>query len=136
MAIPFIYNVRSVKVRWASTIVAILSIAGVVAVFVAVLSMAKGFQQTLVSSGSPQNAMILRGGANSEMESSLDLEQVKIIGDVAGIKRNSEGQPLLSSEVVVIAAFPLRASGTDANVQVRGVSQKALDIRIFAILLG
>jgi len=129
MAIPFIYNVRSVKVRWASTIVAILSIAGVVAVFVAVLSMAKGFQQTLVSSGSPQNAMILRGGANSEMESSLDLEQVKIIGDVAGIKRNSEGQPLLSSEVVVIAAFPLRASGTDANVQVRGVSQKALDIR-------
>ncbi|MFC1851505.1 ABC transporter permease [candidate division CSSED10-310 bacterium] len=129
MAIPVIYNFRSVKVRFTSTLVAILAIAGVVAVFIAVLAMAQGFQKTLVASGSPDNAIILRGGANSEMESSITLEQVKIIGDGPGIKQGPNEQPLMSAEVVVIAALPLRSSGTDANVQIRGVSEYALQVR-------
>ena len=65
MAIPLIYNIRSVKERWTSNLIAILSIAGVVAVFVAILSMAKGFQLTLVESGSPRNAIVRRGGAQA-----------------------------------------------------------------------
>jgi putative ABC transport system permease protein len=35
----------------------------------------------------------------------------------------------VSAEVVVIGAFPLVSSGSDANVQIRGVSPKALDVR-------
>ncbi|MBN2384234.1 ABC transporter permease [bacterium] len=129
MTIPLIYNIRSVKQRWSSTLVAILAIAGVVAVFVAMLAMAQGFRKTLVSSGSEHNAIMLRAGANSEMESILTLEQVKIIGDAPHVMRNGDGQPLISAEVVVIAALPLRDSGYEANVQVRGVSPKALEIR-------
>ena len=53
MAIPVIYNVRSVKARWTSAIVAVLGIAGTVGVFVAMLSLARGFKATLVASGSP-----------------------------------------------------------------------------------
>ena len=62
MAIPFIYSIRSVRARWASNVVAVLGIAGVVAVFVAMLAMAKGFQATLVDSGSEGNAIVRRGG--------------------------------------------------------------------------
>jgi len=51
MAIPFQYNLRSIMVRWTSTLVAIISIASVVAVFIAVLALAHGFQKTLVNSG-------------------------------------------------------------------------------------
>ena len=36
---------------------------------------------------------------------------------------------LVSPEVVVVATFPLKSTGTDANVQVRGVSPKALVVR-------
>ncbi|NUM33070.1 MAG: ABC transporter permease [Candidatus Brocadiae bacterium] len=129
MAIPIIYNIRSVKARYVSSFVAILAIAGVVSVFVAVLAMANGFRRTLMISGSPQNAIILRGGATSEIESSISLEQTKIIGDTAGIQRDKDGKALISPEVVGIQCFKLRSSGTDANVQIRGVSDNALKIR-------
>jgi putative ABC transport system permease protein len=87
------------------------------------------------TSGSPGNAIILRGGAGSEMESSVDLDQVRIISDAAGVARGRDGEPLASAEVVVIAPFDLRSSGTEANVQVRGVSPLALEVRTSATLI-
>ena len=128
MAIPVVYNVRSVRARWMSALVAILGIAGTVGVFVAVLSLARGFQATLVSSGSSSNAIILRQGSGNEMSGSVSLDQVKIAEDKPGVARNANG-PLVTPEVVVVAAFPLLSTGTDANVQVRGVSPKALEVR-------
>lgn len=129
MAIPVAYNLRSIAARWPSALVAVLSIAGTVGVFLVVLAMATGFQATLIASGSDRNAIVLRGGADSEMVSSMTLEQVRIIGDAPGVERATDNTPLVSGEVVVIAAFPLKASGTDANVQARGVSAEALQVR-------
>ena len=56
--VPVSYNFRSIRARWTSTIVAILGIAGTVGVFVAMLSLARGFKATLVASGSPGNALV------------------------------------------------------------------------------
>lgn len=128
MAIPVSYNLRSVMVRWTSAVVAVLGIAGTVGVFVAMLSLARGFKATLIASGSAGNALVRRAGATSEMESALTNENVRILSDAPGVARGSSG-PVVSPEVVVITAFPLKATGTDANVQVRGVSPKALDVR-------
>ena len=127
--IPVSYNVRSMMLRYGATSVAVLGIAGVVAVFVAMLSMANGFTETLRSTGSETNAIVLRGGAISEMGSAVNLEQTRIIADAPGVARDASGQPLTSPEVVVIAAIPLVDSGTDANVQIRGVSENVLAIR-------
>ena len=129
MPIPIEYNFRSVINRWVSTLIAVLSIAGTVAVFIVMLAMAQGFRATLVSSGSPQNALVLRGGANAEMMSAIMLDQAKVIADAPGVARSAAGDPLVSAEVVVIGAFPLVASGSDANVQIRGTSPLALDVR-------
>lgn len=128
MAIPVVYNLRSVRQRWASAVVAVLGIAGTVGVFVAMLSLARGFRATLVSSGSADNAMVRRAGSTSEMDSSVSLDQIKIIEDAPGVARDTSG-PLVTSETVVIAPFPLRSTGTDANVQIRGVSSRTLDVR-------
>ena len=81
MAIPIVYNLRSVTARWTSAIVAVLGIAGTVGVFVAMLSLARGFRATLVSSGSEDNAIVMRAGATSEMMSGIKLEDVKIMQD-------------------------------------------------------
>jgi putative ABC transport system permease protein len=129
MAIPISYNVRSVAARWSTAVVSVLGIAGTVGVFVAMLAMARGFQATLVSSGSAQNAIILRAGADSEMVSAVALDQARIIADADEVARSADGRPLASPEVVVIGAFPLAKTGTDANVQVRGLSPTALDVR-------
>jgi len=75
VAIPLTYTLHSLRARWMSTIVAVLGIAGTVGVFVAMLALASGFRATLVASGSPQNALIRRAGATSEMDSLVQLEQ-------------------------------------------------------------
>ncbi len=129
MPIPIEYNVRSSLARWPSTLVAVLSIAGTVAVFIVMLAMARGFQATLVSGGSRQNAIVLRGGAESEMMSALTLDQARVVADAAGVAHSAGGAPLASNEVVVIGAFALAATGSDANVQIRGLSPSVLDVR-------
>ncbi len=129
MAIPVIYNFRSVKARWSSAIVAVVGIAGTVGVFVAMLSLARGFKATLVSSGSEDNAIIMRAGATSEMTGGVTIDTVKIIQDKPGIARGADGSPLVTPEVVLVAPIPLISTGTDANVEIRGVSKNVLEIR-------
>ncbi|HJY92189.1 MAG TPA: ABC transporter permease, partial [Candidatus Acidoferrum sp.] len=130
MAIPLIYNVRSVRARWTSTIVAVLGIAGTVGVFVAMLSLARGFKATLVASGSADNALVMRAGSSSEMMGGITLDSIKVIQDAPGIARGSNG-PLITQDVVGVMPIPLISTGTDANVQIRGVSPNVLEIRKF-----
>src|SRR5580693_909392 len=129
MAIPIIYNLRSVRARWVSAIVAVVGIAGTVGVFIAMLSLARGFKATLVSSGSEDNAIIMRAGATSEMTGGVTIDTVKIIQDKPGIARGADGSPLVTAEVVLVAPIPLISTGTDANVEIRGVSKNVLEIR-------
>ena len=128
MAIPLAYNVRSARQRWTSSLVAVLGIAGTVSVFVAMLALARGFQATVVSSGLPQNAIVQQSGTDSEMTSAIQLDAVRAIEDAPHVARKGT-EPLVSPEVVVIAALPLRGTGSDANVQMRGVSPRVLDVR-------
>ena len=128
--VPVSYNFRSIRARWTSTIVAVLGIAGTVGVFVAMLSLAKGFKSTLVASGSPGNALVMRAGSASEMLGGITLDSIRIVQDAPGVAHDSTG-PLVTQEVVGVVPIPLISTGTDANVQVRGVSPNVLQIRTF-----
>jgi putative ABC transport system permease protein len=130
-SVPVSYNFRSIRARWTSTIVAILGIAGTVGVFVAMLSLARGFKATLVASGSPGNALVIRAGSTSEMMGGITLDSVKLLHDKPGVARTDGGQPLVTQEVVGVIPVPLISTGTDANVQVRGVSPNVMQIRTF-----
>ncbi len=130
-SVPVSYNLRSIKARWTSAIVAVLGIAGTVGVFVAMLSLANGFKATLVASGSPGNALILRAGSPTEMMGGVTLDSVRVVQDEPGVARDASG-PLVTQEVVGVMPFPLISTGTDANVQVRGVSSNVLRVRTFA----
>ena len=128
MAIPFVYNMRSVRRRWASSLVAVLGIAGTVAVFVAMLALARGFQATITSSGLPENAIVQQAGSDSEMTSAFEIDAVRVVEDMPQVLRRGS-DALVSAEVVVIAALPLKGTDSDANVQMRGVSPRVLDVR-------
>ncbi len=129
--VPISYNFRSIRARWTSTIVAVLGIAGTVGVFVAMLSLARGFKATLVASGSPGNALVMRAGSSSEMMGGITLDSIKVLQDAPGVARDAAGRPLLTQDVVGVIPVPLISTGTDANVQVRGVSPNVLEIRKF-----
>jgi putative ABC transport system permease protein len=128
VAIPIIYNIRSVRVRWVSAVVAVVGIAGAVGVFIAMLALANGFEAALATSGSPLNAKVRRAGTTSEMESGLSLEETRVIGDAPGVARGADNAPLVSGEVVIVTALPKTGYGTDANVSVRGVAPQATQV--------
>jgi putative ABC transport system permease protein len=128
MAVPLAYNIRSAMQRWTSSLVAIVGIAGTVAVFIAMLALARGFKATLVSSGLPQNAIVQQSGADSEMTSVITLDALRVVEDAPQVARRGT-EPLVSAEVVVIANLPLRGTPGDANVQMRGVSERVLAVR-------
>jgi putative ABC transport system permease protein len=130
-SVPVSYNFRSIRARWTSTIVAILGIAGTVGVFVAMLSLARGFRATLVASGSPDDALVMRAGSTTEMMGGITLDSVKLVQDKPGVARDASGQPLVTQEVVGVIPVPLITTGTDANVEVRGVAPNVLEIRKF-----
>jgi putative ABC transport system permease protein len=121
-------NVRTIRERLGSSAVAIIGIAGVVVVFVAVLSIAEGFQAALRDAGSPDRVIVMRAGSDTEMTSGLLGDHTNIIAEAPGIRRNAAG-PLASPELFVIVNVPKRQTGTDANVPLRGVTLRAFDVK-------
>jgi putative ABC transport system permease protein len=121
-------NLKSVRQRTGSSTVAVAGFAGVVAVFIAVLSIAEGFRKVMASGGAPDRAIVLRSGSTDEMSSGLLLEQTKLIEEAPGVASGPEG-PVASAELFVIVDLPKRATGTDANVPLRGVEPGAFGVR-------
>ena len=121
-------NLRSIGQRLGSSAVAVLGIGGVIVVFISVLSIAEGFRAAMTNAGDDQTVIVLRGGSDTEMTSGFGGEQTRIIMDAPGLERGSDG-PVASAELFVIVGHPLKRSGTDANVPLRGVSPAALRVR-------
>lgn len=130
MKIPISYNVRSVIGRPVSTALTAIGIALVVAVFVGMLALANGFAAALVRTGSDQNVLVLRDGADSEMSSTLDRSAASIIASSPHVAKGADGRPLVSPEVYVVIPLGRMGDTTQlANVVVRGVSERAWEVR-------
>src|SRR3984893_8025411 len=123
------YNLRSLLARKATAAMTLMGIAMVVAVFVMTLSLAQGFRATLVGSGSPQNAIVLRKGATAETVSAVLRSQLPLIESLPQVARAADGQALASPELVVIISLPRLSDLQPANVPVRGVGPKAFQVR-------
>lgn len=121
-------SLRTIPRRLGASLTAAVGVAGVVAVMVAVLSIAEGFHATLARTGSPDSAVVLRSGTDSEMSSVLVTEDTKIVADAPRVRRDAAG-PIVSAELYVIVDLPKRSTGTRANVPLRGVGPRAFDVR-------
>jgi putative ABC transport system permease protein len=135
MALPLIYHVRNVRVRWRATLATILGIALVVAVYVSLQAMAAGLENSSRSTGDPRNIMVVRKGATAESSSQVTREQFKFINYLRQIARDNEGRPLISADVVVLINLPRRAGGGEANVLLRGVAPVGVALRSQVILV-
>jgi putative ABC transport system permease protein len=122
------FGLSTIPRRKGSAIAAAVGIAGVVTVFVGVLSIAQGFRRAVTATGREDVAVALRDGADNELSSGLSRDDVRVIKDVPGIARE-EGSPVVSAELFVIINIPKRSTGTDANVPFRGVEPAGPAIR-------
>jgi putative ABC transport system permease protein len=117
----FKYHLRSVLVRWRSTLATVLGLALIVAVFVLVQSLAVGIELSSASTGDPRNLLILRKGALAESTSLVTREQFRIIQYLGGVARDAQGNSLASSDVLIIINLPRPDGAGSANVLLRGI---------------
>jgi putative ABC transport system permease protein len=122
-------GLRSIPERLGASLVIVVGLAGVVAVFTALLAMAAGFKSTLESAGRPDVAIVMRGGSQVELNSGISRDQGAIIKQAPGILKGPDGQPLASAEMVVIAELVKAGEKTGSNITVRGVEPAAFALR-------
>lgn len=128
MALPLSYNVRNVRNRWQVTLLALLGIALVVAVFAVLMAMREGFRFALRATGRPDNAVIVQRGSGSELTSWIPLAQRSELAVDSRVARGADGQPFASPEIVIVANKE-KMDGQPTNVTVRGVTAKAFEVR-------
>ena len=113
--------------RLDSSLAAVLGFAGVVLVMLAVLSIRSGFRATLAATGSPDTAIVLHGGAGTEVNSILGQDLIPVIAQAPGIARR-RGRPLISAQLLTQISLTKRSTGTMADVSFRGVTPQALQV--------
>lgn len=130
MLIPLSYNIRSLFVRKATTIATALGIGLVVFVLSSALMLGHGVRNTFVANGSPDRAIVLRKGSDTEMASTVESNLVSLIAAAPGVKRDGENQPLLTADVVIVAALDkVGTEGLVSNILVRGVQPGVMKVR-------
>ncbi len=122
-------NVRSIPQRLWMSLATVVSVALVVAVLLGFLSLANGFNQTLKGSGATDVAIVLRDGAEAELNSSMSKEQSDLLGQGPGVKAGPDGSPLVSSELMLVVDGIKKSSGTKANMPMRGIGPDGLLVR-------
>ncbi|MGO9570295.1 MAG: ABC transporter permease [Desulfomonilaceae bacterium] len=129
MAIPFNYSFRNLWTRKWTSILTAGGMALVTFVFAAVLMLTQGLQQTLIDTGSPDNVIVLRGGAETEVSSAIDRDSAALIEVQPEVAQDGRGEPLASKEALVLVTVPKKRTHTPTNVVVRGVGSQAMNLR-------
>lgn len=129
MALPIRYSLRNALVRWRSTIATVLGIALVVFVFVLLQSLAAGIEKSSGNTGDPRNIMVVRKGSTAESASLIGRQNLQDIRYFPEIARNANGEPVISADVLVLVSLPRRDNSGEANVLLRGVTPRGMELR-------
>lgn len=122
-------NLRSIPSRLGASLVIVIGIAGVVAVLVAMLSMARGLSRTLEDTGAPDRVVVLRGGSTVELSSFMDRASSTLVRQDPAVARLPSSLPAASGEIVVVTEVMRPGQNTGANVSLRGVEPSGLLLR-------
>ncbi len=129
VTIPFSYIVRNMLARKLTTVLTAGGMALVVYVFATVLMLAAGLRETLVSTGQPDNAIAIRRGSQTEVQSGILRSTASIVESLQDIATGENGEKLISKETVVLINLPKRGTGKPSNVIIRGVTDAGLVLR-------
>jgi putative ABC transport system permease protein len=122
-------NLKSLLQRFWLSLSTVVAVALVVIVLLAFLAMANGFQRTLIGSGADDVAVLLRGGSQSEINSVISRDQVRLVEEAPGIARSEDRKPLVSAELYLVVDGVKRASRTKANLPLRGIGPEGATLR-------
>jgi len=129
MSLSLLYNLRHLKARPLTNALTVGGIALVLFVYTATLMLARGLEQTLSATGSPSNVIVLRSGAQNEIQSSIDRENAQLILTAPHLTMKENNVPRHTTDLLVLLSLPRRSDNARANVNIRGVTPDAYTIR-------
>jgi ABC-type lipoprotein release transport system permease subunit len=135
MAIPFVYNLRNVVQRPVATLTTAVGVGLTVAVLLAAMALAEGFRSTLTSTGSPDNAFVLRKGADNEVSSGITLEAASILRAHSAVAVGPDGRPRASLEMLTTTNLARVGQNGSSNVKVRGIDVESIGMRTTPVLV-
>ncbi len=127
--IPPSYALRNILKHKVTSTLTIAGIMLVVFVFAGSLMLSNGLKETLVSTGNAENVTVIRKSSQTEVQSIISYDQAQIIKSSPEVAKDSEGNPMVANEVYVLISLPKRTTGDQANVVVRGISDKSMALR-------
>ncbi|HUU45914.1 MAG TPA: ABC transporter permease [Acidobacteriota bacterium] len=123
------YTLRNLTVRKLTTGITIVGLGMVVFVFAAVLMLTNGLKQTLVETGSDNNAIIVRAAANAETVSIIGRDQAGVVTTQPEVALDADGKPLAVEEIVVLVNIDKRHGEGLANTIIRGTTDNVFHLR-------
>src|ERR1700704_5121290 len=127
-------NLKSLPQRLWLSLATVTAVALVVMVLLSFLAMANGFQRTIAGSGAEDIAVVMRGGSQSEINSVVLSDQVRLIEDGPGIAKGADGKPQVSGELYLTVDAIKRSTGTKANLPLRGIGPQGAALRRSIVL--
>lgn len=129
MKIPFSYIFRNLWTRKLTTILTASGMGLVVFVFAAVLMLDAGLKKTMVGTGSLDNVLAIRTGAETEIQSGITRDQAGLLEAMPQVARSKSGDPMISKETMVLISLSKTGQDKVSNVVTRGVSQTGIVLR-------
>ena len=129
MAIPISYNIRNMRLRKGLTIMTALGIALTVTTAVFIMALLAGLQKAFRSTGNPLNVLVLRKGSTSELTGPFPQDNFQVLKTLPGIRKDKNGDPLVSGEITVVIVLTRKDGSGEANVTVRGLMPDGLELR-------
>jgi ABC-type antimicrobial peptide transport system permease subunit len=88
-----------------------------------------GLKKTMGGTGSADNALFIRKGAETEIQSGISREQAALVESQPEVARDRDGHPLVSKESVVLIGLVKRGQDRASNIVTRGISPNGLALR-------
>src|SRR5437773_471222 len=129
MAIPISYNVRNVLQRPVSTLTTAIGVALTVMIFIGAMALANGVRAALVKTGSAENIIVLRKGADSELSSGIGIDAANILRAHPAVAIGPDRRTIVTADIVVVTNKPRLGQPGSSNVLVRGVGPGFAQLR-------
>lgn len=130
MAIPLSYNVRNLRLRKGLTIMTALGIALTVATAIFIMALLAGLNRAFGSTGDPLNVLVLRKGSTSELAAGgVSRDAMQTLKDLPGVAKNSQGEPMVSGEDILVIVLPRKDGTGEVNVTTRFLTPLGIEMR-------
>ena len=129
-------SLRTLSQRRGPSSVIVIGMAGVVAVFISLQSLAVGFRTVLDLGSRPDRVIVVTKGAIGTLGSSISRADAPTIVDTPGVKRDIDGAPIATTSVFADIPLIKKSDGLMAFTMIHGVGPKAMQVwperRLFA----